>query len=478
MSGSRGRCLSCQEIRGTWQGVLGTCVYQDIDTVVDFNRQQNRDNAPKTATRCVPTVVDPTLLVFDEASGKMATGVSPSSAPANGGQFAFDFTYNRNEELGNVDMFISTFLGSRTLFGKFQVQASELGSILFLALGATRASTAAPQRTSALLREEIEHVYFEGFRIADFSPAVETYAAQRLPAGSCRHVAVPGDDMDSIARQYLLTWQEIYAFNAHLYNPQAIKPGDLLAVGRHHVVKGPCVNFEERQSGPQVTDVVKDATCTCTSQVACRAAEGIQLGETLFGIATRLGTSWQRVVDMNPHLQACTADSCAVLPGDSLCVVPYLRNVMCEAEYRRFPVVDANGNSPGYLNTYFSCDPKWSAKLTVEKCCQVPRCKCCTKDKYVGVGTSYATFQDAPTANTCDVTAVPHQKCLQDPFVTDADGVQAYSLLCDDDCQLLCDKEDPTTPDPKCPTSVGLTVYTGLCVPKRLLNGITQKVCT
>jgi len=453
-------------------------VYQDIDTVVDFNRQQNRDNAPKTATRCVPTVVDPTLLVFDEASGKMATGVSPSSAPANGGQFAFDFTYNRNEELGNVDMFISTFLGSRTLFGKFQVQASELGSILFLALGATRASTAAPQRTSALLREEIEHVYFEGFRIADFSPAVETYAAQRLPAGSCRHVAVPGYDMDSIARQYLLTWQEIYAFNAHLYNPQAIKPGDLLAVGRHHVVKGPCVNFEERQSGPQVTDVVKDATCTCTSQVACRAAEGIQLGETLFGIATRLGTSWQRVVDMNPHLQACTADSCAVLPGDSLCVVPYLRNVMCEAEYRRFPVVDANGNSPGYLNTYFSCDPKWSAKLTVEKCCQVPRCKCCTKDKYVGVGTSYATFQDAPTANTCDVTAVPHQKCLQDPFVTDADGVQAYSLLCDDDCQLLCDKEDPTTPDPKCPTSVGLTVYTGLCVPKRLLNGITQKVCT
>ena len=88
MSGSRGRCLSCQEIRGTWQGVLGTCVYQDIDTVVDFNRQQNRDNAPKTATRCVPTVVDPTLLVFDEASGKMATGVSPSSAPANGGRRA------------------------------------------------------------------------------------------------------------------------------------------------------------------------------------------------------------------------------------------------------------------------------------------------------------------------------------------------------------------------------------------------------
>ena len=66
---------------------------------------------------------------------------------------------------------------------------------------------------------------------------VETYAAQRLPAGSCRHVAVPGnpkpqgkscgvncqgrqpgsdgldactgaagDDMDAIARRYLLTW--------------------------------------------------------------------------------------------------------------------------------------------------------------------------------------------------------------------------------------------------------------------------------
>ena len=29
--------------------------------------------------------------------------------------------------------------------------------------------------------------------------------------------------------------------------------------------------------------------------------------------------------------------------------VPYLRNVMCETEYRRFPVLDNNGNSPGYL---------------------------------------------------------------------------------------------------------------------------------
>ena len=35
--------------------------------------------------------------------------------------------------------------------------------------------------------------------------------------------------------------------------------------------------------------------------------------------------------------------------------------------------------------------------------------------------------------------------------------------------QLLCDKQDPTTPDPACPTSIGLTVYSGLCVPFQVL---------
>ena len=59
------------------------------------------------------------------------------------------------------------------------------------------------------------------------------------------------------------------------------------------------------------------------------------------------------------------------MPGDSFCVVPYLRNVMCESEYRRYPVVDQNGNSPGYLSSFFSCNPKWANQLTIDKCCQV-----------------------------------------------------------------------------------------------------------
>ena len=74
---------------------------------------------------------------------------------------------------------------------------------------------------------------------------------------------------------------------------------------------------------------------------------------------------------MNPSLQGCGSEACSIMPGDSFCVVPYLRNVMCESEYRRYPVVDQNGNSPGYLSSFFSCNPKWANQLTIDKCCQV-----------------------------------------------------------------------------------------------------------
>jgi hypothetical protein len=154
---------------------------------------------------------------------------------------------------------------------------------------------------------------------------------------------------------------------------------------------------------------------------------------------------------------------------------------MCETEYRRFPVLDNNGNSPGYLQTFFSCNPKWSSKLTVDKCCQVPRCKCCTADGYAGIRKDYDSWNSAPTANRCDVTALPHAKCLQDPLIPETTAPNSplmYSLLCDDDCQLLCDSEDPTVTDPKCPLQVGLTMYTGMCVEKRMLNGDLAKVCT
>ena len=516
-------CRACQEIRGTWQGVLGTCVFKDIPTVVSFDRTTNLESKPVTTSRCIPTEVDPSMLIFKESDGKMATGVSPSSAANNGGRFAFDFQYSRNVTSGEIDVLVATFLGNRLLFGKYQVEESELGSTLFLALGVTRSKTAKPQRTSAKLPDELIYVFFEGFRIDEFTPAVDAYAAKRLPAGSCKHVVSPGEDMDSISRRDLLTWQEIYAFNSHVYEPEDLRPGEILSVGRHHEVKGPCINHQLRQNGPDDSrDLVVDYTCTCTSRMACRSAVGLMKGETLFGIATRYGTSWQRIVDMNPKLfEGCTTNLCVITPGDHLCIVcshpgfvhrctrvcsacllfgltlpvllvgphpglsclqvPYLRNVMCGTEYRRYPVVDNHGRSPGYLQTFFTCDPKWRSKFTVEKCCQVPRCKCCTKDGYAGIRKDYDSWNSAPTANRCDVTAKPHAKCLQDPLIPATTALNSplmYTLLCDDDCQLRCDSEDPTVLDPKCPLQVGLTMYTGMCQEKRMLNGNVAKVCT
>ncbi len=472
------KCTACQDLRGTWQGLLGTCVYKEISTVVSYDSALRQNSPPVKTNRCVPSIVDPTILVFGDGKGKMAAGVSPSSAPNNGGQFQFDFLYNVNASQGNVDLFIVTFLGTRTLYGKYTVEVSELGSNLFMAFGTSRSPSPMPQRTSAQVTTENSYVFFEAFRIQEHMPQPDLLPSQRLPAGSCRHVVSPGDNMDSIARRYVLSWQEIYAFNAHVYDPENLKPGDVIAVGRHHQVRGPCVNFLTRQVGPNINDVITDYGCTCTSVTACRAAEGLQQGETLYGVATRYGTSWQRIVDMNPQLQSCSESACSIMPGDYLCVVPYLRNVMCEAEYRRFPVVDVNGNSPGYMETFFSCSSKWTNQLTIDKCCQVPRCKCCVSDGYAGMGTAYKNWWDAPTANTCDVSARPHMRCIQNPVEVRTNGQQVYTGLCDDDCQLLCDSRDPTVLDPACPTSIGTVNYSGKCVQKRMLNGVVKRVCS
>ncbi len=66
--------------------------------------------------------------------------------------------------------------------------------------------------------------------------------------------------------------------------------------------------------------------------------------------------------------------------GDQLCVVPYLRAVACDKEYRRYPVVDNDGQSWEELGRYFSCNPVWMTSRLVDKCCHSPRCACCTKD--------------------------------------------------------------------------------------------------
>ena len=54
----------------------------------------------------------------------------------------------------------------------------------------------------------------------------------------------------------------------------------------------------------------------------------------------------------------------------------------------------------------------------------------------------FSRWNSAPTANRCDVTAIPHAKCLQDPLIPETTAPNSpfmYSLLCDDDCQLRCD---------------------------------------
>ena len=93
------------------------------------------------------------------------------------------------------------------------------------------------------------------------------------------------------------------------------------------------------------------------------------------------------------------------------------------------------------------------------------------------VYSQYQSWFDAPTANTCDATATPHQQCLLDPLTT-VDGAQKYSPLCDDDCQLLCDGHDPTILDPSCPIMVGNMAYTGRCQTVRMASGLLKKVCT
>jgi hypothetical protein len=184
--------------------------------VVTYDSALRRNGPTVLTNRCVPSVVDPTVLVFSAENGRMAAGVSPSSAPNNGGQFQFEFVYSANETQGNVDLFIATFLGTRVLYGKYEVHQSELGSNLFMAFGTGRAPTAMPQRTSSVVLPEASYVYFEGFRIQDYIPPAATLESNRLPAGSCRHVVADGDDMDSIARQYVLNWQEIYVSPSHV----------------------------------------------------------------------------------------------------------------------------------------------------------------------------------------------------------------------------------------------------------------------
>ena len=60
-------------------------------------------------------------------------------------------------------------------------------------------------------------------------------------------------------------------------------------------------------------------------------------------------------------------------------------------EYRRYPVVDNEGQNWEEMGRYFSCNSVWMTSRLVDKCCHVPRCACCTKD-----GTTHGIYSHVP----------------------------------------------------------------------------------
>ena len=101
----------------------------------------------------------------------------------------------------------------------------------------------------------------------------------------------------------------------------------------------------------------------------------------------------------------------------------------------------------------------------------------------------FSRWNSAPTANRCDVTAIPHAKCLQDPLIPETTAPNSpliYSLLCDDDCQLRCDSVFHTHPRslvascflhvPCTPKTlyIHICVYRSMCIYK---HAHTQCVC-
>lgn len=183
-----------------------------------------------------------------------------------------------------------------------------------------------------------------------------------------------------------------------------------------------CQTFDD--SGPVCVEVdngcMVDGICR-----ECSEDRPDKCGESLYAIATRYGTSWQRVLDMNPQVAGGCEDViragkvvgtyCRLMPGDEVCVVPYLRSVVCDQEYRRYPVVDNQGQGWEEMGRYFSCNSVWMTSRLVDKCCHVPRCACCTTDGTTG---------GEATRDRCDANALPVTACIKDPTLS----------FCTEDC--------------------------------------------
>ena len=195
-----------------------------------------------------------------------------------------------------------------TVFFRYSFDVSELGSLLRFSLGVVRSTRAYPEESAQDTDIEETFVFFKGFRSASVAETLPTDATY-FPPGSCRHLVGNGESVFSIAQHYGLSWQDLFALNSALLDPDRVVPGDSVNIGRHYTV---------------------------------------QDGDTLHNIASMFGTSWERVIDSNPSVNQCMETQCnslfpndrrcmqcQIVPGQRLCITPYLRGALCEIDYGR-----------------------------------------------------------------------------------------------------------------------------------------------
>lgn len=213
-----------------------------------------------------------------------------------------DFRFTANFSLAPLDASllltrIDSALGSRFLQVRFGVSGSPPS--LYMAFGATTPPTAVQPLSAQISNNELmstpTFLYFKGSKLQEYGPdARGNPAAQQL----CTHTVAAGESVASVAAKYGQQWQDLFALNAFLTDPEQSVVGRTLAIGR-----------------------------------AYRVAPG----ESLWSIASMFGTSWLRLVDANPRLQACKEQAalafpvCRIQVGDILCVIPFLRNAVCVA---------------------------------------------------------------------------------------------------------------------------------------------------
>jgi hypothetical protein len=92
--------------------------------------------------------------------------------------------------------------------------------------------------------------------------------------------------------------------------------------------------------------------------------------------------------------------------------------VACGQEYRRYPVTDARGAGWEDLGRLFTCNSVWATPSLADKCCHVPRCRCCTVD---------GSDAGNASATRCSPRLAAVTACTRDPA----------AAACTDDCSCV-----------------------------------------